>query len=65
MSDSSKLVPRAGEDPGPDALSAVDQFKRTPVRVGCLGCTLTGWMTLIAGIAVVLTLLFLIRRFGL
>lgn len=63
MSKSSEPLPPAGSDPGPDPLAAVEQFKRAPVRVGCFGCMLTGWMAISAGIAVLIMLIYLIRRF--
>jgi len=63
MSNPSQPLRPTDPDPASDPLAAVDQFKRTPVRIGCLGCTLTGWMALGAGLATVLGLLYLIFRF--
>lgn len=35
--------PPAGSDPGPDPFKTIEAYQRSPIRVGCLGFTLSGW----------------------
>jgi hypothetical protein len=44
-----------------DPMDLIGEFKRAPVRAGCLGVTLTGWAAVLAIVAVVALLVFLAR----
>lgn len=45
-----------------DPFEAIGEFKRAPVRAGCLGVTLTGWAAVVAIAAAVALLVYLARR---
>lgn len=45
-----------------DPLELIGEFKRAPVRAGCLGITLTGWTAVLAIAAVAALLFFAVRR---
>jgi hypothetical protein len=45
-----------------DPLEVIGKFKRTPVRAGCLGVTLTGWGAVLAIAAAVVLLAYFARR---
>lgn len=40
----------------------IRRFQRTPIRLSCLGCSLTGWMAIVALLGVVVLLAYLGRR---
>jgi hypothetical protein len=48
--------------PASDELNMIQQFKEAPVRVGCLGCTVSGW-GLVAALAALALLVYLAVRF--
>jgi hypothetical protein len=44
-----------------DPIEVIGEFKRAPVRAGCLGVTLTGWAAVLAIAVVVALLVFAVR----
>jgi hypothetical protein len=40
----------------------IRRFQRTPFKLGCLGCSLTGWTAIAALLGVVVLLAYLVRR---
>jgi hypothetical protein len=63
MPDAPEPRPPAGRDPGPDYLKTIDEYKRAPVRFGCLGFMFSGWSLILAAAAVVVVI-YLIRHHG-
>ena len=45
-----------------DPIEVIGEFKRAPVRAGCLGVTLTGWAAVVAIAAAIALAVFLARR---
>ena len=45
-----------------DPIEVIGEFKRAPVRAGCLGVTLTGWAAVLAIAAVVALLVYAVWR---
>lgn len=54
------LPERSAQDKDP--LEVIGEFKRAPVRAGCLGVTLTGWAAVLAIAAAVVLLVYFARR---
>lgn len=44
-----------------DPMQTVEQYQREPLRVGCLGCVLTGWTAVAAIVLIVLALIYYFR----